>query len=490
MRMVQSHAAVALARPGRPQKGCGIKKLAFALSLACLFAPVSARAQNAYITNQRDNTVSVIDTETDTVVGSPIPVASNPRGVAVTSDGSKVYVAGGGTVSVIDTATNTVVGSPITVGGNPQGVAVTPDGRKVYVARSISDFGNSVSVIDAPPNTVATITVGSFPFGVAVTPDGSKVYVANSADNTVSVIDTATDTVVTTIPVGGAFPNAASPKGVAVSPDGSKVYVVNAGQFAGNGTVQVIATATNTVVTTITSVGTNLVGVAVTPDGSKVYVTDASAISRVLVIDTTTNTVVTSIPVGSIPIGVAVTPDGSKVFVANQSSNTVSVIATATNTVIGSPITVGNTPIAFGKFIQPVRVSSGFSAFAVQLTVYPNQKEFSINSSFTLGPSSGGINPPTEPVTLKIGSFTITIPPGSFVNAGVPGYSTFVGVINGVSLNVLLRQASGKNYIFGVIAKNVSLTIQNPVSVTLTIGNDTGTTSVNAVIINTGCSEL
>jgi hypothetical protein len=135
-------------------------------------------------------------------------------------------------------------------------------------------------------------------------------------------------------------------------------------------------------------------------------------------------------------------------------------------------------------FVHPTTVA--FSAFTAQLTVYPNQKEFSINSNFTLGPTSNAINPPTEPVTLKIGSFTITIPPGSFVNAGAPGYFTFVGVINGVSLNVLIRQTSGNNYIFGVIAKNVSLTIQNPVSVTLTIGDDSGTTSVNAVIINTG----
>jgi hypothetical protein len=89
-------------------------------------------------------------------------------------------------------------------------------------------------------------------------------------------------------------------------------------------------------------------------------------------------------------------------------------------------------------------------------------------------------------VTLQIGKFTITIPPGSFVNAGVPGYFTFVGVIDGVSLNVLIRLTSGNNYIFGVIAKNVSLTIANPVTVTLTIGNNTGTTTVNAVIINTG----
>jgi YVTN family beta-propeller protein len=44
-----------------------------------------------------------------------------------------LYVANGDTVSVIDTATNTVVGLPIPVGTNPIGVAVTPDGRKVYV---------------------------------------------------------------------------------------------------------------------------------------------------------------------------------------------------------------------------------------------------------------------------------------------------------------------------------------------------------------------
>ena len=70
-----------------------MKKLAFALSLACLLAPASARAQNAYITNAGDGTVSVINTATNTVVGSPITVGNFPMGVAVTPDGSKVYVA-------------------------------------------------------------------------------------------------------------------------------------------------------------------------------------------------------------------------------------------------------------------------------------------------------------------------------------------------------------------------------------------------------------
>src|ERR1700724_2421049 len=88
----------------------------------------------AYVTNANSNTVSVISTATNTVVGSPIPVGTAPTGEAVTPDGTKVYVTNqnGNTVSVISTATNTVVGSPIPVGNRPQGIAVTPDGTKVY----------------------------------------------------------------------------------------------------------------------------------------------------------------------------------------------------------------------------------------------------------------------------------------------------------------------------------------------------------------------
>jgi YVTN family beta-propeller protein len=67
-------------------------------------APLSAQnayitklsAQNAYITNFHGNTVSVIATATNTVVGLPIPVGDLPLGVAVTPDGSEVYVANDG----------------------------------------------------------------------------------------------------------------------------------------------------------------------------------------------------------------------------------------------------------------------------------------------------------------------------------------------------------------------------------------------------------
>lgn len=65
-----------------------------------------------------------------------------------------------------------------------------------------------MSVIDTTTNTVVhTIPVGANPAGVAVTPDGARVYVSNSGfflpgGDSVSVVDTSTDTVVATVPVG------------------------------------------------------------------------------------------------------------------------------------------------------------------------------------------------------------------------------------------------------------------------------------------------
>jgi YVTN family beta-propeller protein len=90
------------------------------LALAWLFAPAPVFAQNAYITNQSSNDVSVIHTATNKVVAT-IPVGTFPFGVAVTQDGSKVYVAnrGSGTVSVIATATNTVLTTIPAAGTSP-----------------------------------------------------------------------------------------------------------------------------------------------------------------------------------------------------------------------------------------------------------------------------------------------------------------------------------------------------------------------------------
>ena len=76
----------------------------------------------------------------------------------------------------------------------PLGVAVSPDGSKIYVANTGL---NAVSVIDTAKETVTDIAVGNSPSGVAFSTDGSKIYVANTDSNSVSVIDTATNEVTT-----------------------------------------------------------------------------------------------------------------------------------------------------------------------------------------------------------------------------------------------------------------------------------------------------
>ena len=67
-------------------------------------------------------------------------------------------------------------------------VALASDGKRVYVSNGKDA---TVSVIDTATNTViATIPVGKRPWNMAITPDGTKLYVANGRDGTVSVIDT------------------------------------------------------------------------------------------------------------------------------------------------------------------------------------------------------------------------------------------------------------------------------------------------------------
>ncbi|MFJ1569694.1 YncE family protein [Streptomyces erythrochromogenes] len=81
----------------------------------------------------------------------------------------------------------------------PQPAQAVPPGTYAYVANFSAD---TVSVIDTATNAVVvTVPVGDAPWGVAVSPDGTRAYVTNANDDTVSVVDTATNTVVATVAV-------------------------------------------------------------------------------------------------------------------------------------------------------------------------------------------------------------------------------------------------------------------------------------------------
>jgi len=100
-----------------------------------------------YVTNNDDSTVSVIDTNTNTVIGT-IPVGANPQGIAYDLN-QTIYVAniGGITVSVIDTNTNTIIDT-IPVGNQPSDLAFDPLHERIYVTNF--DDG-TVSVINLCP---------------------------------------------------------------------------------------------------------------------------------------------------------------------------------------------------------------------------------------------------------------------------------------------------------------------------------------------------
>ena len=84
----------------------------------------------------------------------------------------------------------------------------------------------------------------------------------------------------------------------------------------------------------------------------------------------------------------------------------------------------------------------------------------------------------TDPVTLQMGTFTTTIPAGSFKKDGDGSFS-FKGVIGDVSLEAHIKPTGTLRYAFLAVAEPASLIgITNPVPVMLTIGDDSGMISV------------
>ena len=202
---------------------------------------MSPDGSKLYASCYGSDSVCVINTATNTVTGI-IPGMNGPTGVCISPDGSKLYVCNSGTntVSVISTSTNSVTAT-VPVGAYPYGIAISPDGSTVYVA-NLDD--TSLSVISTASNNVtADINVGPSPRCVSAGPDGSRVYVSNAIAHAVYVINTSNNTITDTI-------NAYHVTGVSVSPDGGLLYVVC------SDTTSVINTATNTVLTTIPLVGT------------------------------------------------------------------------------------------------------------------------------------------------------------------------------------------------------------------------------------------
>jgi YVTN family beta-propeller protein len=458
---------------GNRNRVSGFLRLCIFSLLTAAFAFTSAHAQTvAYVANAGSNSVSVIDTTTNTVTAN-IPLASSPVAVVFSPDGSRAYVGdstnnGGfppfpnGTIYVIDTSTNIVVRTiSLTNSEDGASLAITPDGTTLYAS---ADTTGDALVIDIASGNVTATLPGIGGGAVVITPNGSTAYVSNRF-NAVTAITTASNTVTATIPVGITFPATTQ---MAITPDGSFLYV----PLFGPGQAVVIATATNSVVGTPISTVQGPFGVAITPDGAFAYVYSGISTGGVSVIRTADNTVVATVPAGKNLNGLAITPDNAFAYVTVSNSNSVAVIDTATNTVVAN-VPVGSVPVG----IAIANLSTPFAAFTIDNLVINNNLHE--QGDFTLGANTGGIDLANQPLTLTVNDFSLTIPAGSFRQVGGNMHFVFNGTVNGLSVNFNLKAVNGSSsqFTYGVDVHGVSIGGPNPANVALKIGHNSGSTT-------------
>ncbi|MGB1559881.1 MAG: cytochrome D1 domain-containing protein [Sinimarinibacterium flocculans] len=337
-----------------------------------------------YVTNEIDGTLSVIDGRSLEVTET-VELGKRPRGVRLSPDGRRLYVALSGSpiapphidpstlpppdksadgIGVYDIASGRLERTLRGV-SDPEQLVVSRDGSRLYIASE--DTGTAV-VMDADSGErIADIPVGGEPEGVGISPDGRFVYMTSEEDHTVAVIDTANNRVVKHIKVG------LRPRSAAFSTDGRRAYVPG----ENDATLTVIDASTHEIIESIVLGEPQLRPMDVTiapscgsvwlaareparlvqhgplqsPDCDAVFVSTGRGKSVVRV-DATTHEVTGSATVGERPWGIGLSPDGRYLFTANGPSNDVSVVDTRTMQVVLG-IEVGERP--WGLVVAPVR---------------------------------------------------------------------------------------------------------------------------------------
>jgi uncharacterized repeat protein (TIGR03803 family) len=134
----------------------------------------------------------------------------------------------------------------------------------------------------------------------------------------------------------------------------------------------------------------------------------------------------------------------------------------------------------FDGTVFEITTTVPFAYFSVKLnTTSGSPRTIEMKAPFTLGDGAAAIDPVAQGMTLTVGTYTLTIPPGAFrmTNGRMWIYQ---GTINGVTIEAHIQQTGTNSYQLQLVASGVDLTsLANPVPVTLTIGNNDGTTQVN-----------
>jgi YVTN family beta-propeller protein len=272
-----------------------------------------------------------------------------PHGVTTSPDGARMYLSNEvrHTLDVVEMPGLTIA-ARVPLSGRPNNVAISKDGRKVYVG--IAQAPGALDVIDTVAlKNVKTVPTKGAIHNVYVTPDGRWAVAGSIPEKTISIVDTATDTLARTIPMSAGI----RPMAFTTKPDGSTDrIIVQLSDFHGFATVD-FATGSETARVEHPAIagehphtdglqGAPAHGLAVSPDGTRLWSTskvygyayvhslpDLKEVGRVFV--------------GQHPEWVTFTPDGKYIYVAAAGDNTVFVVdAVAIREVARIP--VGNVP--------------------------------------------------------------------------------------------------------------------------------------------------
>lgn len=359
---------------------------------------------------------------------SYVPLGGYASGIAINPVTNRAYISAGSSVTVIDRQSGQV--STIDNVPGPVAIAANPLTNRIYVV----DYESNLGVIDGATNSIIT----TFPVGqyystaIAVDPILNKVYVANESDVTLYVVDGATNAVQ---PIKVESISGTSPKALAVNSVTHKVYI------AGN-VLSVLDGTTNE----LTTIDVMADAVAVNSLENKIYAVGCCD-NALYVIDGSSNTF-ERIPVDESPTSVTVDQITNRVYVTHYSSDDVAIVDGATNTVsyawIGDTLRSGavnpRTQQAFVggdvtiSYIDPMTpVPSGLTA-----TIEPLRNNVTANPEVTFAIESAntsiyGSNV-TQPQRIYYQLDTLT---GSWKKAtGGPGAGPYIAALSSVSPGV------------------------------------------------------
>jgi PQQ-dependent catabolism-associated beta-propeller protein len=314
--------------------------LAILVGAACL--PLAAH--EVYVSNEKDNTISVIDTEKLEVVRT-FAVGERPRGITFSKDFKQFFVCASDSdaVQVYDSNGEKHL-YDLPSGADPEQFAVSPDNKRLYIANEDNAI---TTIVDLETRRVIEqVDVGVEPEGMAVSPDNKLAVTTSETTNMAHFIDTETFDVIANVIVD------ARPRDAEFTPDGSKVWVSS----EIGGTVSIIDVAAKKIEHVITfeipGISIDLVqpvGMLINKDASMAFVALGPA-NRVAVVDMKTLKVLKYILVGRRVWHLAMTPEEDLLFSTNGITNDVTAIDVKSLKAIKS-IPVGRYP--WGAAIRP-----------------------------------------------------------------------------------------------------------------------------------------